>query len=222
MNAASPYTSGPSRGPRAMSRASWVLTAAWVLLVGGYVLAALTQRNSPRLTAFGDVVQCLVALFACVGLFANSFVSEHRTRLFWTLLGLGCAAWLVGQSIWHVILFLHLVPMIGALALKPHDRRDDLNVHTGYLDFSLLLVWWVYLYLFVVIPWQYIAPDVLRYGWSYDHLAAVENITLASGFAFLMRRSKGAWREVYSHLFAASLLYAVGSYITNRAIDRLD
>ncbi|MGA3299504.1 MAG: ATP-binding protein [Candidatus Acidiferrales bacterium] len=222
-----------------MSRASWVLTAAWVLLVGGYVLAALTQRNSPRLTAFGDVVQCLVALFACVGLFANSFVSEHRTRLFWTLLGLGCAAWLVGQSIWtyfevvlhqdapnpfigDVILFLHPVPMIGALALKPHDRRDDLNVHTGYLDFSLLLVWWVYLYLFVVIPWQYIAPDVLRYGWSYDHLAAVENITLASGFAFLMRRSKGAWREVYSHLFAASLLYAVGSYITNRAIDRLD
>ena len=40
-----------------MSRASWVLTAAWVLLVGGYVLAALTQRNSPRLTAFGDVVR---------------------------------------------------------------------------------------------------------------------------------------------------------------------
>lgn len=222
-----------------MSRGSWILTAAWVLLVGGYVLAALTQRNSPRLTAFGDVAQCLVALFACVGLFANSFVSEHRTRLFWTLLGLGCAAWLVGQSIWtyfevvlhqdapnpfigDVILFLHPVPMIGALALKPHDRRDDLNVHTGYLDFSLLLVWWVYLYLFVVIPWQYIAPDVLRYGWSYDHLAAVENITLATGFAFLMRRSKGAWREVYSHLFAASLLYAVGSYITNRAIDRLE
>ena len=57
-----------------------------------------------------------------------------------------------------VILFLHPVPMIGALALKPHDRRDDLNVHTGYLDFTLLLVWWVYLYLFVVIPWQYIAP----------------------------------------------------------------
>jgi signal transduction histidine kinase len=222
-----------------MTPSSWILTAAWVLLVGGYVLAALTQHSSPRLTAFGDVVQCLVALFACVGLFANSFVSEKRTRLFWTLLGLGCAAWLVGQSIWtyfevvlhqdapnpfigDVILFLHPVPMIGALALKPHDRRDDLNVHTGYLDFSLLLVWWVYLYLFVVIPWQYIAPEVLRYGWSYDHLAAVENITLASGFAFLMRRSKGGWREIYSHLFAASLLYAVGSYITNRAIDRLD
>jgi signal transduction histidine kinase len=222
-----------------MSRASWILICAWVVLVGGYTLAALTQHNSPKLTAFGDVAQCLVALFACVGLFANSLVAEKRTRLFWILLGFGCAAWLVGQSIWtyfevvlrkdvpnpfigDVILFLHPVPMIGALALRPHDRRDDLNVHTGYLDFSLLLVWWVYLYLFVVIPWQYIAPDVLRYGWSYDHLAAVENILLASGFAILMRRTKGGWREVYTHLFAASLLYAVGSYITNRAIDRLD
>jgi signal transduction histidine kinase len=222
-----------------MSRASWILTCAWVVLVGGYTLAALTQHNSPKLTAFGDVAQCLVALFACVGLFANSLVAEKRTRLFWILLGFGCAAWLAGQSLWtyfevvlrkdvpnpfvgDVILFLHPVPMIGALALKPHDRRDDLNVHTGYLDFSLLLVWWVYLYLFVVIPWQYIAPDVLRYGWSYDHLAAVENIILASGFAILMRRTKGGWREIYSHLFAASVLYAVGSYITNRAIDRLD
>jgi signal transduction histidine kinase len=239
MTTASSYSNGLSRGPRALSSTGWILTAAWVLLVGGYVLAALTQTNSPRLTAFGDIVQCLVALFACAGLFANSFVAEKRTRLFWILLGLGCASWLVGQSIWtyfevvlrkdvpnpfigDVILFLHPVPMIGALALKPHDRRDDLNVHTGYLDFSLLLVWWVYLFLFVVIPWQYIAPDVLRYGWSYDHLAAVENIILACGFAFLMHRSKGGWREVYSHLFAASLLYAVGSYITNRAIDRLD
>jgi signal transduction histidine kinase len=222
-----------------MSPSSWILTAAWVVFVGGYVLAALSLHNSPGLTAFGDIAQCLVALFACAGLFVNSAVSERRTRLFWILLGLGCATWLVGQSIWtyielvlhqdapnpfigDVILFLHPVPMIGALALKPHDRRDDLNVHTGYLDFSLLLVWWVYLYLFVVIPWQYIAPEVLRYGWCYDHLAAVENIILAMGFAFLMRRAKGAWREVYSHLFAASLLYAVGSYITNRAIDRLD
>ena len=101
-----------------------------------------------------------------------------------------------------MILFLHPVPMIGALALKPHDKRDDLNVHIGYLDFSLLLVWWVYLYLFVVIPWQYIAPNVLAYGWSYDHLAAVENLLLAGGFAVLITQAKGHWREVYAHLFA--------------------
>jgi signal transduction histidine kinase len=121
-----------------------------------------------------------------------------------------------------VILFLHPVPMMWALALKPHDRREDPDFHIGYLDFSLLLVWWVYLYLFVVIPWQYVSPDVMAYGVSYDYLAAVENGLLAIGFAVLIGRSKGIWREVYAHLFSASLLYAAGSYLANWAIDRKD
>jgi signal transduction histidine kinase len=224
---------------REMSPTSWALVGAWVVLVGGYFVASVTLQNSQGLTAFGDIAQCAAALFACAGLFLNSFSTQKRTRVFWILLGLGCTAWLAGQSVWtyfevvlrkdvpnpfigDVILFLHPVPMIGALALKPHDKRDDLNVHVGYLDFSLLLVWWVYLYLFVVIPWQYIAPNVLAYGWSYDHLAAVENTLLAVGFAVLITKAKGRWREVYAHLFSASLLYAAGSYITNRAIDRLD
>ena len=178
-------------------------------------------------------------MFACGGLILNWRTTEKRTRVFWVLLALGCFAWLVGQTIWtyfevdlrqsvpnpfigDVILFLHPVPMIGALALKPHDKRDDLNVHIGYLDFSLLLVWWVYLYLFIVIPWQYVAPNVLAYGWSYDHLAAIENLSLVVGFAVLITKARGAWKEVYAHLFSASLLYAAGSYITNRAIDRMD
>ncbi len=227
-----------SRAPR-MSGIGWALFGGWAVIVGGYCIVSLTVPGGRGLTAFGDIFQCLAALFACVGLMANVSLPERRTRLFWLLLALGCGTWLVGQSIWtyfevvlrkqtpnpfigDVILFLHPVPMIGALALKPHDRRDDLNVHTGYLDFTLLLVWWVYLYLFVVIPWQYITPNVLTYGWMYDHLAAAENLVLAVGFAMLMNRSKGKWREVYAHLFSASLLYAAGSYITNRAIDRQD
>ncbi len=222
-----------------MSPACWALTAGWVLLVGSYSIAALTVPSGRGLTAFGDIVQCLAAIFACGGLILNWRTAEKRTRVFWVLLSLGCFAWLVGQSIWtyfevvlrqnapnpfigDVILFLHPVPMIGALALKPHDKRDDLNVHIGYLDFSLLLVWWVYLYLFVVIPWQYVAPNVPAYGWSYDHLAAIENLVLTVGFAVLITRARGAWKEVYAHLFSASLLYAAGSYITNRAIDRMD
>jgi signal transduction histidine kinase len=227
------------RGLRQMSPTGWALAAGWVLLVGSYSIVALTLPNGRGLTAFGDIVQCLAATFACGGLILNWGAAEKRTRVFWVLLSLGCLAWLTGQLIWtyfevdlrqsvpnpfigDVILFLHPVPMIGALALKPHDKRDDLNVHIGYLDFSLLLVWWVYLYLFVVIPWQYIAPNVLAYGWSYDHLAAIENLVLTVGFAVLITKARGAWKEIYAHLFSASLLYAAGSYITNRAIDRMD
>jgi signal transduction histidine kinase len=218
---------------------AWAILGAWVILLGSYSIVSLTVTRGPGLTAFGDSFQCLAALFAVVGLLMNSFSPERRTKAFWLLLALGCGAWLVGQMIWtyfevvrrqtvpnpflgDVILFLHPVPMMWALALRPHDRRDDVNFHIGYLDFSLLLVWWVYLYLFVVIPWQYITPDVANYGLSYDHLAAVENAVLTIGFAVLLGRAKGAWREVYAHLFSASLLYAAGSYIINRSIDSQD
>ena len=217
----------------------WAILTAWVCFVGTYTVVSLTVRNGHALTTFGDLFQALAALFGCVGLAINAYSPERRTRAFWLLLMLGCAMWFLGQLIWtyfevglrqpvpnpfigDVILFLHPVPMMWALALKPHHPGKDLGSHVGFIDFSLLLVWWVYLYLFVVIPWQYVAPDVRGYGWSYDHLAAIENILLASGFAILIGKSKGAWREVYSHLFSASLLYAAGSYITNRAIDRQD
>jgi signal transduction histidine kinase len=213
-----------------------MIWAAWVLLVGVYFVISLTAPKGPRLTAFGDIFQCVAALFACCGLLMNSATPERRTRTFWLLLALGCAAWLTGKLWWtyfevglhreapdpfagDIVIFLHLVPMIAALALMPHNGRKDLNVRTGYLDFSLLLVWWVYLYLFVVIPWQYISVNILWYGRSFDHLQAVENLVLVAGFAALLGRVRGKWREVYSHLFSASLLYATGSYIANRALD---
>jgi signal transduction histidine kinase len=230
------WVSSPPAAAARRSASAWAIWGAWALLVGTYVVVSMTAHKGPELTAFGDLFQCFAAAFACYGLLMGSVSTDRRTRAFWMLLALGCAAWLAGQFLWtyfevglhkeapdpfvgDIILFLHPVPMIAALALKPHDRRDDLNVSIGYLDFSLLLVWWVYLYLFVVIPWQYIAPDVAAYGWSFDHLQAVENLVLVAGFATLLGRARGGWREVYSHLFSAALLYATGSYIANRAID---
>jgi signal transduction histidine kinase len=213
-----------------------VLAAAWITIVGSYFVLSILAHRGPLLTAYGDIAQLAAVLFACAGLLANSLVVQKRSRVFWILLGLGCAAWLVGQAVWtyfeailkqnvpnpflgDVIFFLHPVPMIGALALKPHDQRDDLNVHIGYLDFSLLLVWWVFLYLFVVIPWQYVAPNLLNYGTSYDYLAAIENLVLPLGFAYLVAKTKGPWRQVYTHLFSASLMYLAGSFLINKAID---
>ena len=87
------------RAPR-MSGTSWGLIAGWAALVGGYCVVSLTVAPGRGLTAFGDISQCLAALFACVGLLLNAFVPEKRTRLFWLLLALGCFTWLVGQSLW--------------------------------------------------------------------------------------------------------------------------
>ena len=210
--------------------------AAWVLIVGSYLVMSLFVHRGFRLTAFGDIAQLVAAGFACAGLFMNAMVPQKRSRVFWVLLGAGCAVWLIGQAVWtyfevflrqdvpnpfvgDVILFLHPVTMIGALALNPHDQRDDLNVHIGYIDFSLLLVWWVYLYLFAVIPWQFVAPDVHSYGVTYDYLSGIENAVLVGGFAVLISRTKGGWRKVYMHLFCAALAYGASSVLINVAID---
>jgi signal transduction histidine kinase len=224
-------------GSKPSSPHTSIVVAAWFAIVGSYFVISLVVQRGPFLTAYGDFAQLAAAGFACAGLFMNSTTPQKRSRVFWILLGAGCGIWLIGQGVWtyyevflrqdapnpfvgDVILFLHPVSMIGALALNPYDQRDDLNVHIGYIDFSLLLVWWIYLYLFAVIPWQFVAPNLLSYGVAYDYLAGIENAVLIAGFAVLIAKTHGAWRNVYTHLFGAALVYGASSVLINVAIDR--
>jgi signal transduction histidine kinase len=232
----SPLATAAPRAAGALPTSAWAIWLGWLLIFGPYCAAALLVPRSPRLTAFGDVLQCVAALFAIICLLVNAKATDRRIRAFWVLLSLGCFAWFASQLLWtyievflhreapdpfagDVILFLHPVSMIAALALKPHDRRDDIGAHVGYLDFGLLLLWWVYLYLFIVIPWQFISPNLAAYGLTFDHLQALENLVLVAGFGVLSAKAKGAWRRIYLHLFGASFLYAIASYLADRAID---
>lgn len=218
-----------------LSGTTRLLTGIWVLLLGTYALVSLTATHSHALTAFGDLGLCVVSLFATAALLLNCKAPGRRVRAFWMLIGAGCAAWFLSQVVWtyfevvlrqevpnpfigDVIVFLHPVPMIAALALRPHDRRHDVNVRVSYIDLSLLVLWWVYVYAFVVIPWQYIVPNVSAYGLGFARLAAAENVLLIIGFGGLLLRAHGKWREIYAHLFSASVLYTAGSFIANRAI----
>src|SRR5580698_6989468 len=172
----------------------------WLIFVGGYAAVSLCLPAGQQLTAFGDIALCVVLLFANAGLLMNAASPDWRRNAFWMLLGLGCLLWLAGQLFWtyfevlhhqlvpdpflgDVIFFLHSVPLLGALALRPHVRKADRNLLFGHVDFQLLISWWVYLYLFMVIPWQYVAPDISRYHINYNLLYSFENFTLV--FALL-------------------------------------
>src|SRR5712691_274077 len=219
------------------SRSTWFIFAAWLVLVGGYAAAALLVRPGPGLTTFGDITQCLLPLFANAGLLLNAASPHWRRNSFWMLLALGCSFWMVGQLEWtyvevyqhqrlpdffrgDIIFFLHTVPMIAALALRPHSRRPGRNLRFGYLDFTLLLLWWLYLYLFVVIPWQYVMPDAAIYGHNYNLLYAMENMVFVIGLGIFALSAKGPWRVVYANLFGATLIYTVSSVLINVAIDQ--
>ena len=207
--------------------------------MGGSVLAwRVLPHNSGLgpLTTYGDLAECIAPLLANAGLLINASSPHWRKNTFWMLLALGCTMWMFGQFWWvylelvrhevvpnpfdgDIIYFLHVVPMIAALTLQPDRRFVDRNLRYGVLDFSLLLLWWVYLYLFVVIPWQYVERHDLLYGNSFDHLYLFESLVLTVGFGVLWLRARGAWRGVYAHLFGAALLYTAGSYAINKAID---
>ncbi len=105
-----------------------------------------------------------------------------------------------------VILFLHVVPMMAAVAVQPHVRQDDRAIRVGTLDFLLLLTWWLFLYLFIVIPWQYVQPVESTYGTSFDALYVSEELVLGTALILVWRRSNGVWRSIYRQLFGVTLL----------------
>jgi diguanylate cyclase (GGDEF)-like protein len=188
------------------------------------------------LTAVGDLTQCLLLAVALVCLLANTKQAEPRAKYFWALLGLGCALWLGAQILWtyfevvlrqeapnpfvgDVVLFLHLVPMMAALAVQPDRERNDSGSQLGGIDFALLLIWWLYLYLFVVIPWQYVSPNEVIYGRSFDFLYLIEHLAFLACVNAAWLRSTGPWKTVYGHLMGAASLYAAASIAASFAID---
>ena len=215
------------------------LIAGWVALIGGSLFAWWYFPHNGGLgplTTYGDLVECIAPLLANAGLLINASSPHWRKNTFWMLLALGCTMWMLGQFWWvyfelvkqvavpnpfagDVIYFLHVVPMIAALTLQPDRRHADRSLRYGLLDFSLLLLWWMYLYVFVVIPWQYVDFHVQIYGDSFDHLYLFESMVLTVGFAVLWMRARGTWRIVYANLFGAAMVYTAGSFSINRAIN---
>jgi diguanylate cyclase (GGDEF)-like protein len=207
----------------------------WSLMCVHVMLSLFVPRGF-ALTAVGDILQNVVLLCATFAVLSNVRTATPKARLFWALMGLGLGMWLASQIMWtyievylrheapnpfvgDVILFLHIVPMMAAVALQPHLQRDDRSMRAGTLDFALLLTWWLFLYLFIVIPWQYVHPVESVYGRSFDLLYVSEELVLAAGLVMVWRRSRGAWRSIYFHLCGATLAYCVASLVASEAID---
>jgi signal transduction histidine kinase len=119
-----------------------------------------------------------------------------------------------------VILFLHIVPLMAALALRPHVPRDEYAARVGRLDFALLLLWWLYLYVLLVMPWQYAVPDVEAYNRHLNVVYIAEEVALLIGLFTSWMTSKGAWKNLFASLLGMSFCYASSSTLANWAIAR--
>lgn len=209
-------------------------------LVLAQAAASLILRSpSFRLASFSDFIQCallLCAAYSCVPHFLSAQKTK-RVRLFWFLMGLGLTSWLAYQSLWtyfeafqgkevpsifagDVIIFLHFVPMMAALALQPNVRQDDRELRLGSLDFALLLLWWVFVYIYTVMAWQYGYADETAYIRNLNSTYLIEKVAFLAALGVLWFRSSGLWKKIYKHWFLASFLYSSSSYVANWALAR--
>jgi signal transduction histidine kinase len=218
-----------------ISKHPWrVACFAGIILV--YASVSLSLSAGFALLAFGDIAQFSLLFIAFLLMLANALSTRGQTRLFWGLMAVGCLLWSTNLFLWtlneviwrrtipdpfigDVILFVHVVPFMAAVALRPHQSEDK-KLYFSTLNFLMLLVWWVFLYAFIVFPDEYVVLNVAVYSPHYDLLYLVENLAFLAVLGILAWSTRGAWRDVYRNLFVASGLYAVSSLALNMAILR--
>ncbi len=187
--------------------------------------------------ATGDLIPLLLVAAALILSARNAFDSRGHTRLFWSLIAAGMAMWCFNQACWvwfevvvrrplpepslgDVVLFLHVVPIMAAVAIRPQQAEEREGMLPSALNVLILLVWWVVVYAFFVFPEEYLVTNLTVYRLRWDLLFFVEGVMLISlsGSAFFT--SSGAWRKLYRNIFFASVLYTFSAEAINAAIER--
>lgn len=219
------------------SRSAAKVGVAWLLLLGVYFGVSLGIPAGAARVASRDVFFCFLPLLVNGALLINAVTPNWRKKAFWMLLALGCTLWLAGQMIstyvevyqhqdipdlfsGDIVFFLHTIPMIAALTIQPNARSNDRTMLFGYVDFGLLLCWWLYLYLFAVVPWQFIVTDSRNYVEAHEVVSVLENLVFAGGAALLASKATGYWRRIYAHIAGAGAVYCVGRVVLNLVADR--
>lgn len=183
-------------------------------------------------------LSALVVLGAVAFFFVRAaWRSGHRIRFFWIFMAVGFGMWSVNQAAWcvyeivlrrkmpdpffgDIILFMHVVPLIAAVALIPHDSEKREALPFSTLNLLMLLVWWVFLYTFIVFPDEYLWVRLSVYNRNFDWLYLVENLVWVLSLALAARGARGQWKQLYLNLFGASALYTFASEAMNAAISR--
>jgi signal transduction histidine kinase len=206
-------------------------------LLLAFVLAPVVFPSPFFRLAMGDGVPLLVITAAFIVSARNAFDSRGHTRLFWSLMTAGMAMWCFNQACWvwfevvvrrplpdpfggDVVLFLHVVPIMAAVSIRPHEADEREGMLPSALNVLILLVWWVVVYAFFVFPEEYIVTNVAVYSPRWDLLYFVEGMILIAVSASAFFTSSGSWRELYRNIFFATALYTFSSEAMDAAIAR--
>lgn len=184
---------------------------------------------------FSDIVGGLLMLIVVIAFAQQGFANTGRLRWFWWLQSAGWSFWFLDQMIWAVydlllqrkmppmmaadaLLFLAGVPMMGGFLLRPH-REPASSARLGALDFALLVLWWLYLYVSLIICWQYVWPNLDAYNRNFDQLSLIESLLIAGLLAVFWFQTHGRWKRFYGAFWVAVAFNAIWFYLLNRALE---
>lgn len=213
----------------------------WTRIALGLVLAQISAAvilpPSALLTILGDTFPCLLALLVMLSFRTNRRQSSGTVRLFWALNEAGFGLLFLSQLVWFYydvvlghsapdpvagdgLFLLALIPTLAAFTLRPHAVPASGDLRYRRLDFLLLLFWWVCLYLYFALPWQFVIRSYPNYNPAYYVLALSEHCAALVAVGALYMKSKGAWKKFYRQFFYALCTFAAGSLLQNIFIDR--
>ena len=197
---------------------------------------AVEPPQNRILVAFADISQFILMLAPAIVAIWKSVRSHGRPRVFWVLMAAGFATWATAQAGWiyvevirqqaipdpfwaDVVLFFHFVPFTAALIVRPQVPGELRRMTLSAIDWTMLLLWWLYLYVFLVFPSQFIRLDMAAYDTSYNALYLAENLVWLGLLAFLFISTRDEWKLTFGSLLGAGTLYIVSSQIINLAIQ---
>jgi diguanylate cyclase (GGDEF)-like protein len=210
--------------------------AANALLMATLAAGCLWLPRGVAKSAVSDITGALLMLIALLAFGRQGLASTGRLRWFWFLQSAGWGLWLADQMVWIVfdlllkqpipsmypadaLLFLAGAPMIAGLLLRPHREPSHTSAQLGLLDFLLLLLWWLYLYVAFVVTWQYPWPNEPTYSRNYDLLSAAQAVLMCATLLLFLRESHGRWRRFYAYFLGAAAFNGIAFYVINHALE---
>lgn len=189
------------------------------------------------LASAADVLQFTIMLFMVVGTAINIRSSRGPARGFWTLMTVSSLMWAADYGFWvyyeairrlpmptpqpgDILLILHVVPIMMALAMLPHLAPKSGSSLSSNLQFPLIACWWVYLYFQFVFVWQVLSHNPPAFHRNFNLLYHTELTTVIIALFYLSQRSQNGWQEIFNHYLIGFLIYAPSSAIINILIQQ--
>ena len=213
---------------------SWPAALIGIVILKAFLSLAI--KPGSWVSAYSAISYFVLLLLATSFAIRNGVQNTLGSRPFWVFLAIADGLWALDQWIYlyyglglHIdvpdnsiadpVLFLHIVPLMAAVATFPHRNVSERKVYPATLNFLLLLFFWSFLYGYTILPYQYLFPNATSYALRFDILYLVENLALVLAVVFLILRARAPWNSIYLNLLGASALYILSSTVANIAID---